>query len=80
MVINETYVNESVIARMYFEPIRKYKDGLGEHERNSYVDILTVYGSQIQVNCTEKHYAEALAYLVKHRPCICGGCKEASHG
>ena len=74
MVINGTYVNESIIARMSFVHSRKYNNGLEERTRNSYVDILTTYGSQIQVNCTKKHYTDALVYLEKHRHCICGHC------
>jgi len=64
MIINETYVNDSVIARMSFVPQIEWRgDGTKIHEVNSYADILTVSGSQIQVRCTKEQYMVGLNSL-----------------
>jgi len=74
MVINQTYVNESVIARMSFVPGGCYSDGRGVKQEKPYADILTTYGSQIQVKCSKEDYTDALDFLKKHRLCNCGYC------
>jgi len=64
MVINNTYVNESVIARMSFIPRKEWINNSSKEKIwESYADILTIYGSQIQVTCTEEEYKSLLIYL-----------------
>ena len=65
MVINNTYVNESAIARMSFVSLREWIDPVDKTKnyKDSYADIFTIHGSQIQVVCTEEEYKSALDYL-----------------
>jgi len=56
MVINNTYVKESIIARMDYVKC-------AEDKKDYYANILTTYGSQIQVRCTEEEYKSLLIYL-----------------
>jgi len=63
MIINETYVNDSVIARMNFVPQKEWCGDTEIHKTNSYADILTVQGSQIQVICTKEQYMVGLNSL-----------------
>jgi len=67
MVINETYVNESVILRMVFVPDYRYNKELGEYMEPSHADIFTTTDSQIQVRCTKEEYMEALKQLAGNK-------------
>ena len=61
MIINETYVNESVMVRMSFIPPSTNVIS----EQNSRADIFTIHGSQIQVKCNREQYMSALSFLEK---------------
>jgi len=67
MVINNVFVNESAIIRMSFVPLREWVNPVDKTKnyKDSYADIFTIHGSQIQVVCTEEEYKSALDYLEK---------------
>jgi hypothetical protein len=61
MVINDTYVNDSIIARMGMV----CEDGWcnGKQGTMIHADILTTYGTQIKIKCTREEYKSALNYV-----------------
>ena len=56
MIINETYVNDSVIMGMSFIQSTSSME-------TSRANIFTTSGSQIQAKCTKEQYMSALSYL-----------------
>ena len=71
MIIRETYVKDSEIARMAFvadHEQHRYSQGKTTTEIVSYVDILTVSGSQVQIVCDKEDFIAALRYLKDYHP------------
>ena len=69
MILNKVYVKSDIIARMQFVANDKYGDGtpIPQHQVKSHADILTTYGSQIQVKCNEEAFFAAMRELDKTR-------------
>jgi hypothetical protein len=71
MIIRETYVKDSEIARMAFvadHERHRYQQGKLITEVTSYADILTVSGSQVQIVCEKEDFMAALRYLKDYHP------------
>jgi hypothetical protein len=76
MILNETYVNDDIIARMCFYTNENQRRGDGTKFTGSDIsanaNILTTYGSAIEVRCTKEQYTVALQLLEKRHE---GGSK-----